>query len=225
MIDILKAYKYRLYPNQKQELMINKTFGCVRFVYNKMLAERKEVYEQYKDNKEELKKQKLPTPAKYKTEFEWLKEVDSLALANAQMNLQTAYSNFFRDKSVGFPKFKSRKINYRSYKTNNQNGTISIIGDNKVKLPKIGSIKVNLHRKFTGLIKSATISKTPTGKYYISILVEEEIKQLKPVDSKVGVDVGIKDFAVLSNGGRYENPKWLRKSEKKLKKTTKRFIS
>lgn len=221
MINILKAYKYRLYPNQKQQILINKTFGCVRFIYNKMLAERKYIYEQYKDNKEELKKQKLPTPAKYKTEFEWLKEVDSLALANAQMNLQAAYSNFFRDKSVGFPKFKSKKINYHSYKTNNQNGTIAIIGDNKVKIPKIGSVKINLHRKFTGLIKSATISKTPTDKYYISILIEEEIQQLDQVDSKIGVDVGIKDFAITSNGNKYENPKWLRKSEKRLTKLQK----
>ena len=93
---MLKAYKYRIYPTKEQEVFFSKTFGCVRFVYNKMLAERKEIYELYKDNKEELKNQKLPTPAKYKTEFEWLKEVDSLALANAQMNLDKAYKNFFR---------------------------------------------------------------------------------------------------------------------------------
>lgn len=89
-----------MYPNKEQEILFAKTFGCVRFVYNKMLADRKEIYEKYKDNKEELKKQKLPTPAKYKEEFPWLKEVDSLALANAQMNLQTAYNNFFKNKSV-----------------------------------------------------------------------------------------------------------------------------
>ncbi len=92
-----KAYKFCLYPTEEQAHLIRKTFGCVRFVYNKMLAERIEVYEKYKEDKEELKKEKFPTPAKYKTEYEWLKEVDSLALANAQLNLQTAYKNFFMD--------------------------------------------------------------------------------------------------------------------------------
>ena len=99
-----KAYVYRLYPNKEQAVLINKTIGCVRFVYNQMLSNRKAVYEQYKDDKEALKLQKYNLPAYYKKEFEWLKEVDSLALANAQINLQTAYNNFFRDKSIGFPK-------------------------------------------------------------------------------------------------------------------------
>jgi len=103
-----KAYKFRLYPTQEQEQLLAKTFGCVRFVYNKMLAERKETYEQFKGDKEALKKQKLPTPAKYKSEYPWLKEVDSLALANAQLNLQSAYQNFFSGRAE-FPKFKSRK--------------------------------------------------------------------------------------------------------------------
>src|SRR6056297_2850139 len=103
-----KAFKYRFYPSAEQEILINKTFGCVRFVYNQMLANRKEIYEQLKHDKEALKKQKYVLPSAFKKEFEWLKEVDSLALANAQLNLQTAYRNFFRDKSVGFPKFKSK---------------------------------------------------------------------------------------------------------------------
>ena len=119
---MLKAYKYRIYPSVKQRIMICKTFGCVRFTYNKMLAERKEIYELYKDNKNELKNQRLPTPANYKNEFEWLKEVDSLALANAQMNLDKAYKNFFRrirngEKETGFPKFKSKKNPVKSYTT------------------------------------------------------------------------------------------------------------
>ena len=100
MIKQNKAFKFRLYPTGEQAHLICKTFGCVRFVYNKMLAERKEVYEKYKENKEKLKKEKFPTPAKYKTEYEWLKEVDSLALANAQLNLQTAYKNFLVDKVI-----------------------------------------------------------------------------------------------------------------------------
>lgn len=156
-----KAYKFKLKPNKEQEVLFNKTFGCTRFVYNKMLSERKEIYEQHKGNKEELKKHKNPTPAKYKTEFGWLKEVDSLALANAQMNLQTAYSNFFRDKKIGFPKFKSKHRNRASYTTNNQGGNIRI-EEGKIKLPKLGFVKLILHREIHAreVIKSCTVSKS-----------------------------------------------------------------
>ena len=105
---MLKAYKYRIYPNLEQQEYLVKTFGCTRFIYNKMLADK---IEYYKETGEMLKN----TPAQYKKEFEWLKEVDSLALANAQQNLEKAYKNFFRDKSIGFPKFKSKKTNYYSY--------------------------------------------------------------------------------------------------------------
>lgn len=168
---MLKAYKYRLYPNKEQRLYFQKTFGCARFIYNQMLADRIKSYEENKDL--DIKAIKYPTPAQYKKEYEWLKEVDSLALANAQMNLDKAYKNFFRDKSVGFPKFKSKKSNHKSYITNNQGGNIHIKG-NKVKLPKIGYIKLRQHREFTGLIKSCTVSQNPSGKYFISILVDTE---------------------------------------------------
>ena len=103
-----KAYKFRIYPDETQRILIAKTFGCVRFIYNRMLRDKIEYYHQ-------TQKKLNNTPAQYKTEFEWLKEVDSLALANAQMNLQDAYNNFFRDKKVGFPKFKSKKSSKRSY--------------------------------------------------------------------------------------------------------------
>ena len=114
---MLKTYKYRLYPNLEQREYLVKTFGCTRFIYNKMLADK---IEYYKETGEMLKN----TPAQYKKEFEWLKEVDSLALANAQQNLEKAYKNFFRDKSIGFPKFKSKKTNYYSY-TNKLSKVIS----------------------------------------------------------------------------------------------------
>ena len=208
---MLKAYKYRIYPNKEQQKYFAKTFGCTRFIYNKMLGDR---IEYYKTTGENLK----VTPAQYKEEFPWLKEVDSLALANAQLNLDKAYKNFFRDKSVGFPKFKSKKINYHSFTTNNQKGTI-YIEDKYIKLPKLKSmIKIVQHRQFDGEIKSCTVSKTPTNKYYISILVDEDIKQLPKSNNKVGIDLGIKDFAITSDGEVFENPKWLRKSEKRLKK-------
>lgn len=216
---MLKAYKYRIYPTSEQKEYFAKTFGCTRFVYNKMLADRIKLYEENKDL--DIKKVKYPTPAQYKKEYEWLKEVDSLALANAQMNLDKAYKNFFRDKSIGFPKFKSKKTNRFSYTTNNQNGTIYIDG-NYIKIPKLKSkIKIVLHRQFKGLTKSATISKTPSNQYYISILVDTENIQLPKNDNKVGIDLGLKEFAICSNGDRFDNPKSLRKSEKRLAKLQK----
>ena len=216
---MLKAYKYRIYPTSEQKLYLAKTFGCTRFIYNKMLADRIKSYEENKDL--DIKAIKYPTPAQYKKEYQWLKEVDSLALANAQMNLDKAFKNFFRDKSVGFPKFKSKKTNRLSYTTNNQNGTIHIDG-NYIKIPKLKSkIKIVLHRKFKGLIKSATISKAPNNQYYISILVNTENIQLPKNDNKIGIDLGLKEFAICSNGDRFDNPKNLKKSEKKLAKLQK----
>ena len=208
---MLKAYKYRIYPDAEQMQFFAKCFGCVRFVYNRMLSDRIEHYNL-------TGKSLNNTPAQYKSEFTWLKEVDSLALANAQMNLNTAYRNFFRDKSNGFPKFKSKKNNNFSYTTNNQKGTV-YIENGCIKLPKLKSpVKIRQHRSFEGGIKSCTISKAPSGKYHISILVETEIQKLPSSDMRVGIDVGIKDFAVLSNGEAYKNPKHLRKSEKRLAK-------
>lgn len=207
---MLKAYKFRLYPNREQKEYFSKCFGCVRFIYNQMLADKIKHYEK---TGEMLNN----TPAQYKKEYPWLKEVDSLALANAQLNLNKAYKNFFRDKSISFPKFKIKK-NRQSYTTNNQNRTI-YIKDGYIKLPKLKSmVKIKQHRQFDGEIKSCTVSKTPTNKYYISILVDENIKQLPKSNNKVGIDLGIKDFAITSDGEIFENPKWLRKSEKRLQK-------
>ena len=208
---MLKAYKFRLYPNKEQQEYFAKCFGSTRFIYNQMLADKIEHYEK-------TGKMLNNTPAQYKKEYPWLKEVDSLALANAQMNLNKAYKNFFKDKSVGFPKFKSKKRNRYSYTTNNQKGTI-YIKDKYIKLPKLKSmIKIVQHRQFDGQIKSCTVSKTPTNKYFISVLVDEDIKQLPKNNNKVGIDLGIKDFAITSDGEVFENPKWLRKSEKRLTK-------
>ena len=168
--------------------------------------------EYYKQTGEMLKN----TPAQYKKEFEWLKEVDSLALANVQQNLEKAYKNFFRDKSVGFPKFKSKKTNYHSFTTNNQKGTVSI-DNGYIKIPKLKTrIKIKYHRKFIGSIKSCTIYKTSSDKYFISILVDTENMTLIKIDKKVGVDVGLKEFVVCSDGYRVDNPKYLRKLEKRL---------
>lgn len=209
-----KAYKYRLYPNKEQQEYFSKCFGCVRFIYNRMLSDK---IEHYKETKQKLNN----TPAQYKNEFPWLKEVDSLALANAQMNLQAAYNNFFRRPQTGFPKFKSKKNHYNSYTTNNQGGNI-YVSDRHIKLPKIGLVRIKKHRDFEGIIKSVTVSKNPSGKYYVSVLVNcKEHKQLPKSENKVGIDLGIKEFAITSDGEMIENPKYLRKSEKRLRKLQK----
>ena len=211
---MLKAYKYRLYPNKEQEEYFAKCFGCVRFIYNRMLSDK---IEHYKETKQKLNN----TPAQYKKEFPWLKEVDSLALANAQMNLQTAYNNFFTRPETGFPNFKSKKNHYYSYTTNNQKGSVSV-SDRYIKLPKIGLVRVKKHRDFEGIIKSATVSKTPSGKYYVSVLVNcEEQEKLPQTNNEIGIDLGIKEFCITSDGEMIENPKHLRKSEKKLRKLQK----
>lgn len=218
-----KAYRYRIYPDEEQSELINKTFGCVRFVYNRMLADRKEKYEQYKNDKEALKKLKYTTPADYKDGFVWLKEVDSLALANAQLNLNIAYKNFFRDKSVGFPKFKSKHKDRKSYTTNNQKGTIRIIDNSHIRVPKLKDVKIKLHRQIPAdcEIKSATISQTPTGKYYISILVEFDTR-IQPVlpcmDDVIGLDYSSKALYVDSFAMSADYPKYYRKTEAKLKR-------
>lgn len=208
-----KAYKFRIYPNKKQEELISKTFGCVRFIYNKMLEDKIEYYKQ-------TKKKLNNTPAQYKKEFEWLKEVDSLALANAQINLQTAYNNFFRDKKVGFPKYKSKKYNHHSYTTNFVNNNIKLEDDYLI-LPKIKAVKIKQHRVIPAnyILKSVTVSKTPTGKYFASMLFEyeQEIKPKKPKNF-VGLDFSMHELYVASDNTRADYPRYYRLSLDKLAK-------
>ena len=163
------------------------------------------------------------TPAQYKKQYEWLKEVDSLALCNAQLNLQKAYKSFYL-KQNKFPKFKSKRNN-QSYTTNNQKGNIHFSKDDKyIILPKIRTIKIKKHRKINGEIKSVTISKNCANQYFISILVECNVcKRIFTNHNKIGIDLGIKEFAVLSNGEKIENPKFLKKSLDKLKKEQKKL--
>ena len=206
-----KAYKFRLYPTKEQEIMFVKTFGCVRFIYNKMLADKIEFY---KETKQKLNN----TPAQYKKEYEWLKEVDSLALANAQMNLQTAYNNFFRNPKVGFPKYKSKKRNKNSYTTNNDKGGKLRIENGRIRLPKVGLVKIRQHRIIPDnqKIKSATITKTPSGKYYVSILVEYEqyIPDVQLDKNKaLGLDYASHSFYVDSQGREANYPKFYRNAQ------------
>lgn len=204
--QILKAYKYRLYPNARQQEFFAKSFGCARFIWNAMLHDKIEHYEKTKTT---LKN----TPAQYKKEFEWLKEVDSLALANVQLDLQKAFQSFFKS-SFGFPKFKKKGIK-DSYTTNNQKGTVAVTR-RSIKLPKIGYIKAKIDREINGLIKSATVSRTPSGKYFVSVLFETVAQPLAKTESCVGIDLGITDFIVLSDKTEVVNPKFLAKYEKKL---------
>lgn len=211
---MLKAYKFRLYPTESQKEYFANCFGCVRFIYNKMLSDK---IDHYKETKQML----YNTPAQYKKEFPFLKEVDSLALANAQQNLERAYKNFFRDTSVGFPKFKSKHKSKASYTTNNQGGNIRM-EDGKIKLPKIGFVKVKQHRKLEGVIKSCTISINKSGKHFVSILVKSEDEQAVSTKRKIGIDLGLSDFAITTNDlgevKKHKNPKHLYKAEKRLKK-------
>lgn len=209
-----KAIKYRIYPNKSQEELLQKTFGCCRKIWNLMLSDK---INYYKETKQLLQ----TTPAKYKKEHEYLKEVDSLALANVQLNLQKAYKNFFRDKRVGFPKYKSAKKSKKTYTTNNQKGTIQIV-DNKIKLPKIGKIKAKIHKKSeeNWIIKSATISQEKDGSYYVSILFEysKEIVRIEITNKVLGLDYKSDGLYTDSEGNTCGSPKYYRKSQKKLRK-------
>lgn len=208
-----KAYKFRLYPNKGQKELLAKTFGCCRFVYNKMLGEK---IDYYKETGKSLK----VTPAKYKTEFPWLAELDSLALANEQLNLETAYRNFYHDPSTGFPKFKSTKTDKNSFTTNCVNHNIRI-EEGRIRLPKLGKVKVRQHRNIPEnyVLKSCTVSQSASGKYYISVLFEYD-EMVKPVEIKtiVGLDFSMTELYISSEDESANYPRYYRLSLEKLKR-------
>lgn len=203
-----KAFKLRIYPNKTQANLIDKTFGCTRFLYNQMLAERIEVYEKYKEDKEKLYSYKYKTEKEWKKEFEFLKEVPSRALQQVRIDLDQAYRNFYKrvkkGQKSGFPKFKKKGKCKDSYRDPQVGQIIRFNKDNtKINLLKIKFIKIKgFPKNFKGKIKSATILKTKSGKYFVSILVEIEnqIKKERKSNNIVGVDLGLKEFAVCSNG-------------------------
>lgn len=217
---MLKAYKYRIYPSKQQEKQIQKTFGCCRFVYNQTLAYKQEQYTE-----------KNVTLSKYdcknymvnilKKENAWLKDVDKFALENSIFNMDLAYQKFFKE-HTGYPKFKSKKNHYKSYKTNcNYSGkpTIEVSFDNnKIKIPKLKWVKAKVHRKFAGKIKSATVSQVSSGKYFVSILVETEHISMKSTGCAIGFDLGIKDLLITSDGEKFDNILTTKKYEDKLAK-------
>lgn len=212
-----KAIKYRLYPTVEQTVLFAKTFGCCRKVYNLMLSDKIKSYE-------ETGKFITVTPAKYKTEYPYLKEVDSLALANVQINLLNAFKNCFsksRKKKNGFPKFKSAKHNKKSYTTNNQKGTVAIT-HNAIKLPKIGMVKAKIHRQpgANWIVKSATISQERDGSFYVSVLFEFEqtVVNVPISDNVIGLDYASDGLYVDDKGNVGTNHKYYRESHKKLAK-------
>lgn len=215
-----KAFQYRIYPNKKQAVLIAKTFGCSRFIYNKMLSDKISYYQTEK-------KMLNCTPAQYKEEFSFLKEVDSLALANAQLNLQAAYKNFFSQPKVGFPKFKKKK-HEAAYTTNMVSGNISILGDT-IKLPKLGYVKIKLHRQLPSeaKIKSVTVRRTATGKFFVSILVECDLETPRLVDisesTTIGLDYSSPNFYIDSEGVAANYDHYYRKSEKRLAREQRRL--
>ena len=213
MKTIFRTYKFELQPTQEQKVLLDKHFGCVRYVYNHFLNERKEQYQADKKSDNYYKQAATLTELKKKEETAWLKEVNSQSLQFALRCLDTAYVNFFRG-NVKFPRFKSRK--HKNTFTVPQFGKLE---HGKIILPKFkGGIKVKLHREVDGKIGKMSITKTPTGRYYVSIFIEQIIDELPKTNKHVGIDLGIKDFAITSDNRKFKNNRYTKKYAKQLKK-------
>ena len=206
-----KAYKFRAYPNKEQRELMAKTFGCARFVYNYYLSKRIQLYKESKETLSYVKCSKDLTGLKQ--ELIWLQEVDKFALQNSLRDLDNAYKKFFNE-HTGFPKFKSKKTHRFSYRTAN----VKFHGSH-IQIPKVGYVKIRDKQIPKGRILNATVSQTPSGKYYISLCCTDvEMEQLSLTGSVVGIDLGIKEFAITSDGKKYANPKYLQQSLDKLAK-------
>ena len=209
------SYKFRIYPNTEQQTLIQKTFGCARFVYNHFLAQR--IAEYKTTGKSPTRFQQDKSLTALKQEIEWLQEPDKCALQNALKDLDTAYKNFFRSvKSggkTGFPRFKSKRNRRKSYKTNSN----IAISNSYVRLPKLGLVKCRISKEVSGRILSATISQNPSGKYFVALCCTDvEIDPLPITGAVVGLDMGLKSFAITSDGATYPSHKFLTKNQKKL---------
>jgi putative transposase len=230
-----KAYKFRIYPNNKQIELINKTIGCSRFVFNFFLSKQMEndaywyIVEEMRQNgqlpannwkgKFLNKYETVKSLPELKKHYTFLKEVDSIALQKSVENLADSYDRFYKKQNKQ-PRFKSKKNPVQSYTTKYTNGNIAVI-DNYIKLPKLGSVRFAKSREVEGRIISATIRRNPTGKYYVSLATESEVIEFSKTNSVIGIDVGLKDLAVLSDGTIYSNPKFFRSLEEKLVHTQK----
>ena len=231
-MTINKAYRFRIYPNTKQIELINKTIGCSRFVFNFFLGKQKDkdaywyICEEMVQNGqlsannwkgEYLNKYNtIKALPELKKHYEFLKEVDSIALQKSVENLADAYDRCYKKQNKQ-PRFKSKKNPVQSYITKHTNGNIAV-DDHYIKLPKLGLVRFAKSREVEGRILNATVRRIPSGKYYISLTTEFEVAELPKTNSAVGVDVGLKDFAILSDSTIYANPKFFRTLEEKLVK-------
>ena len=213
MAKINKAYKFRIYPDTTQKILLAKTFGCTRFVYNYFLAKRIELYE--KEGRSYSYNQMSKDLTILKKEFTWIKEPDKDALQKSLKHLDASYQNFFKLHN-GYPKFKSKKSNQFSYTTSCTNENIKYLGK-YIQLPKLGKVKIKDKQVPKGRILNATVSKDPDDKYYVSLCCTDVEMVSKPkTDMSIGIDLGIVDFAIMSNGIRIANPGFYESSEKKL---------
>jgi len=214
-----KAYKFRIYPTKKQEKMFQKNFGCVRFVYNHYLEMR---IKKYKENKSDMRYNQCSADlTQLKKSLVWLQDVDSTSLQTALKNLDNAFFNFFSNKKFGYPKFKSKRKSKKSFTT--KSASIKIV-DNYINLPKVKLVKCKFSRKIEGKILNVTVSQSKSGKYYVSLCCKvENIPQFEPTHKSVGIDLGLKNFLITSDGMKFDNQKFLLKSEKLLKKIQKKF--
>ncbi len=210
------AYHFRIYPTEKQKILLAKTFGCCRFLYNQMLNDKIQEYEK-------TKKMIKNTPAMYKKEYPFLKEVDSLALSNVQLHLEKAYQNFFRDPKIGFPKFKSKHRTRKSYTTNVVNGNIRL-EECRIRLPKLKWLHIKKHREIPDeyRLKSVTVSMEPSGKYFASLLYERSVSENQTTEKEyrtariLGIDYAMKGMAVFSDDIGEQNIGYFRRSEQRL---------
>jgi putative transposase len=209
-----KAYKFRIYPTKEQEILIAKTIGCSRFVFNHFLAQWNDTF---KETSKGLTFNACSSQlTQLKKELVWLKEVDSIALQSSLKNLADSYTRFFKKQNKA-PRFKSKKNTLQSYTTKHTNENIAII-DSRIKLPKLGLVRYAKSREVEGRILNATVRRNASGKYFVSILTEIEVRPLEKTESSIGIDLGITDFAILSDGRKINNNKFTSKMEKKLKR-------
>lgn len=215
---MIKTYEYRLYPTKEQEVLLAKHFGCVRLVYNKALALKSGLYEKEGKTISKFELNKEITNWKNTEEFSWLKEVQAQALQQAMTDLDSAFIRFFREKK-GYPKFKSKHDNRKTYRS--PQGNKINFESKRIYLPKVGWVKIRVDREFEGLIKSCTVKQVPSGKYFVSVLFNDRtenlpLQEINP-DTTVGIDLGLKDFCILSTGEKVINSHCLKENLKKLK--------
>ena len=219
------AFKFRVYPTKEQQILINKTFGCCRFVYNHFLATRRDAWVNNKESINYKQTSVMLTKLKKDEQYKWLKEVDCTSLQNSLKDLDRAYKNFF-EKRAKYPRFKLKRVHAQSYRTRNNNGdtTVCIIG-NKIKLPKIGLVRAKIHRNVVGRILNATISRTATDKYFVSLCVEVDKSTLMHPNASgiIGIDVGLSTLYTDSNGRKVDNFHTFKRRARRLKLTQQRL--